>query len=229
MTLQNFASAPSAPEQDAPHRLLQNEAVLGDLRFRALLTEEDWARLPLPVRRRFSRRLAACETAVYVGEVFEMHMSRLGWLLAQAARVIGAPLPTSRATHVASVVTVTEDGATGGQIWTRLYARRRGFPQMIHSSKRFRGVTGLEEYLGMGFGMALTVHVEHGALTFRSAGYFVELFGRKLRFPAWASPGALCVTHAEIGGGRFLFRLELEHPRFGVLIRQSAAFREVQP
>ena len=39
-------------------------------------------------------------------------MSRAGWWLAQAARLIGGPLPLSRDAHVPSVVTVTEDVAT---------------------------------------------------------------------------------------------------------------------
>jgi hypothetical protein len=130
-----------------------NAAPVADLRFRALLRDDDWAKLPSAVRSRFSKRLADGNTVVYVGEVLEMRMSRAGWLFAQAARLIGAPLPTSRDSHVPSVVTVTEDRAHGGQIWTRLYARRRGFPQIIHSLKQFTGPTGLEEYLGFGFGM----------------------------------------------------------------------------
>jgi hypothetical protein len=133
---------------------------LGDLRFRALMSEAEWLALPLTIRRRFSKRLAGGRTVVYVGEVTETRMSRAGWLLAQAARLIGGPLPVSRDAHVPSVVTVTEDVATSGQHWTRLYARRRGFPHIVHSSKRFSGPTGLEEYVGRGVGMALTIHVE---------------------------------------------------------------------
>ncbi len=87
-------------------------------------------------------------------------MSFAGWLLAHAARLIGGPLPLSRDAHTPSVVTVTEDVAAKGQHWTRLYARKRGFPQVVHSSKRFQGPTGLEEYVGCGVGMALTIHVE---------------------------------------------------------------------
>jgi hypothetical protein len=202
---------------------------LGDLRFRALMSEADWAALPLPIRRRFSKRLAGGNTAVYVGEVLETQMSGVGWLLAQAARLIGGPLPISRDAHTPSVVTVTEDVATKGQHWTRLYARRSGFPQVVHSSKRFAGPTGLEEYVGCGIGMALTIHVENAALIFRAAHYFVQLARWRIRLPAWASPGSLSVTHAEHGDGRFLFKLEIIHPRLGRLICQTAAFQEAHP
>src|SRR6185503_15206597 len=108
-------------------------------------------------------------------------------------RLIGGPLPTARYAKVPSVVTVTEDMVTGGQIWTRLYARHNGFPQIIHSSKRFAGPTGLEEYVGRGIGMELTVHAEQGALLFRSARYFFRLGRLTLHLPAWLTPGALTV------------------------------------
>jgi hypothetical protein len=211
-----------------PLRDLDVSPALCDLRFRALMAESDWAALPAPIRRRFSRRLAGGKTVVYVGEVLETWMSRAGWWLAQTARLIGAPLPTARTVHTPSVVTVTEDVASGGQIWTRLYARRKGFPQIIHSAKRFAGATGLEEYVGHGFGVALTVHVEDDVLVFRSAGYFLQLFGRRLPLPRWLSPGMLSVIHAELGDGRFSFTLQIVHPRFGLLLRQMAAFREVE-
>jgi Domain of unknown function (DUF4166) len=202
---------------------------LGDLRFRALLSPDDWEGLPLATRLRFSKRLADGNTAVYVGEVVEIRFSRLGWGLAQLARLIGGPLPTGIDINVPSIVTVTEDAATGGQIWTRIYARRGGFPQVIHSSKRFPGPTGLEEYVGFGVGMALRIGVDDRTLWFRSAGYFLQAGRRKLRLPAWLAPGVLTVGHSDLEGGAFRFTLELDHPRFGMLIRQSAVFREATP
>jgi hypothetical protein len=231
-------------------------AELGDLRFRALMSEADWAALPLTIRRRFSKRLAGGKTVVFVGETLTNEMSRAGWLLAHAARLIGGPLPLVRDAHTPSVVTVTEDVATSGQHWTRLYARRDGFPQVVHSSKRFAGPTGLEEYVGCGVGMALTIHVEahvpekacpgrdpgwepvfreghaptkNYALVFRAAHYFLQLGPFRLRLPSWLTPGALAVTHAELGDGRFLFKLDVVHPRLGRLICQTAAFTEAQP
>jgi hypothetical protein len=205
------------------------DAVLCDRRFRALLSDADWKHLPSATRQRFSKRLVDGSTAIYVGEVIEISFSRIGWWLAQIARLIGGPLPISTDTHVPSIVTVTEDAATSGQIWTRIYARRNGFPQVIHSSKRFEGSTGLEEYLGFGVGMALRIAVDDEALLFRSAGYFVQAGRLKFPLPAFLTPGALTVTHTDLGSGEFQFTLEIVHPRFGMLVRQSAVFREATP
>jgi hypothetical protein len=226
MALQaKIPTVPAPPDSDATldH---SPDTIFGDFRFRALLSDGDWQSLPPATRRRFSKRLADGNTAVYVGEVVEVGFSRIGWWLAQMARLIGGPLPISADTGVPSIVTVTEDAATGGQVWTRLYARRRGFPQVIHSAKRFEGKTGLEEYLGYGVGMALRIFVDGRALQFRSAGYFLQLGRLKFALPAWLAPGALTVTHTDLGGGEFQFALEIIHPRFGMLVRQSAVFRE---
>ncbi|MBE9558152.1 MAG: DUF4166 domain-containing protein [Proteobacteria bacterium] len=199
---------------------------LDDPRFRALLGAEQWASLAPAIRRRFSARLSESRTKVYAGAITETYMSRIGWLLAQAARLVGGPLPLSRDTGMPATVTVSGDAATRGQYWTRIYGRRRGFPQVIHSSKRFRGPTGLEEYLGQGIGMALTIDGAGDALHFRSDHYFLGLFGRRLRLPGWLSPGATTVSHIDQGGGCFAFMLELRHPLLGVLIQQTALFHD---
>lgn len=203
-----------------------SELLLDDHRFRALLPDDDWGRLPLAVWRRFSKRLAGGKTVVYVGEIEESSHSRAGWWLAQLTRLIGGPLPTGSETCVPIIVTVTEDAASGGQVWTRICARSKGFPQVIHSAKRFAGPTGLEEYIGFGISMALRLSVQHEALFFHSAGYFLGLGALRLPLPEWLTPGRLTVSHADLGGGTFRFSLELVHPRHGQLIRQSAIFRE---
>jgi hypothetical protein len=203
-----------------------SERLLDDHRFRALLPDDDWGRLPLAVWRRFSKRLAGGKTVVYVGEIEESSHSRAGWWLAQLTRLIGGPLPTGSETGVPIIVTVTEDAASGGQVWTRICARAKGFPQVIHSAKRFAGPTGLEEYIGCGISMALRLSVQHEALFFHSAGYFLSFGTLRLPLPEWLTPGRLTVSHADLGGGTFRFSLELEHPRHGQLIRQSAIFRE---
>jgi hypothetical protein len=213
--------APSFPATPASNTIL-----LDDHRFHDLLPDEEWGRLPLAIWRRFSKRFADGETVVYVGTVEEASFSRAGWWLAQLARVIGGPLPTGAETGVPMVVTVTEDAASSGQIWIRICGRNNGFPQVIHSAKRFAGPTGLEEYVGYGVSVALRISVEHEALVFRSVGYFLQIGPLRLPLPPRLTPGDLAVTHSDLGGGTFRFTLEIVHPRFGKLIRQSAVFRE---
>lgn len=202
---------------------------LGDLRFRTLLGSAQWSLLCPAIRQRFSKRLAADGTAIYAGAITETWMSRLGWLVVQACRIVGAPLPLESRAGLPATVAVMEDAASGGQFWTRVYGRRRGFPQVIHSSKRFRGPTGLEEYIGCGVGMALTLRAEENALHFQSDHYFLQLGSLRLRWPAWAEPGTTTVSHIDHGRGRFTFLLELRHPLFGLLIHQSALFQDVEP
>lgn len=199
---------------------------LADLRFRALLPAEAWSALPLAVRRRFSKRMTGGATVTYCGAVVAVQANAVGRVLAWAARLIGGPLPLVFLPGP-SVVTVTEDAVGQGQVWTRLYARRTGFPQVIHSAKRFAGPTGLEEYVGAGVGMALTVAVEDGALVFRSAFYFATVLGLRLRLPPWAEPGRLTIVHRDLGEGAFAFTLALDHPRLGRLIGQDAIFKDV--
>ena len=203
-----------------------SDILLDDHRFHALLSDADWGRLPLAIWRRFSKRHADGKTVVYVGEIDQSAFSRIGWWLAQLARLVGGPLPTGTETGVPMIVTVTEDAASGGQIWTRICARSSGFPQVIHSSKRFAGPTGLEEYVGYGISMALRISVEHEALVFRSVHYALQVGPWRLSLPPWLTPGDLTVTHSDLGGGAFRFTLEIIHPRFGRLLRQSAMFRE---
>jgi hypothetical protein len=201
-------------------------AGIGDLRFRALAGEEAWASLPDAVRERFGRHIGAGASILYAGEVVECRMSRCGRLLAELCRLIGAPLPLSRDAFVPAVVSVTEDPASGGQFWTRLYGRRRGFPQVIHSIKRFCGPTGLEEYVGCGIGIALRLEVADGALHFLSDHYFLSVGRLRLRLPRFLTPGRMRVSHVDCGHGSFAFMLRLDHPRLGELICQTAMFEE---
>ncbi len=200
-----------------------------DRRFRELLGQEAWMQLPEAVRRRFGKRLAGGASVTYRGRVVAMEMSLAGKILAQAARLIGAPLPhDATCLNQPAVVVVTEDTATNGQFWIRQYGRARGFPQVIHSSKRFTGPTGLEEYLGYGIGMALKTEVRNGALLFKSDHYVLQVFGRRIRLPRILSPGALVIGHHDLGDGRFLFSLDLTNRLFGRLIRQDALFHDAR-
>ena len=202
---------------------------LGDLRFRKLLSDEDWFSLPAAIRARFSKRVGSGDMTTYAGRVTAMRLSLAGQVLVRLAKLIGGPFPTATYVGAASIVTVTEHAASGGQTWTRLYACRKAAPQIIHSTKTFAGPTGLEEHVGGGIGMALDVRAEAGALVFRSRYYFVRLGRLRIALPKWATPGRLTVTHEEEGGGWFTFALDVVHPLLGTLIHQTARFCESKP
>ncbi|MEN3746677.1 DUF4166 domain-containing protein [Sphingomonas sp. HF-S3] len=192
--------------------------------FRRLLGDA-WHELPAAVRTRFARHIGAGACVAYVGEVVECRMSRTGWVLAQLARLVGGPLPLTRDTGVAASVSVTGDVEGRGQYWTRQYGRRSGFPQVIHSAKQFAGPTGLEEYLGLGMGIALRLRVEGGALLFESDHYFLRAGVVRVRIPDWTI-GRLTIGHVDLGGGRFAFTLDLDHPLMGRMVRQVAVFAD---
>jgi hypothetical protein len=201
--------------------------VESDSPFVRLLGPTAWVSLPIAVRHRFLRKIAAGASVTYAGEVVECRISWLGWLLAQAARLIGAPLPLSSDCGTPATVCVTEDRLGDGQFWSRHYGRLGGFPQVIQSTKRFTGPTGLEEYLGLGIGIALRLAVRGETLLFISDHYFVALPGGvRLRWPHWLEPGELTVGHVDLGGDRFAFTLDLVHGRAGELFHQVAIFAD---
>lgn len=199
---------------------------LADFRFARLLGSDGWARLPASVRARFAKRYSPGKSVTYSGVIGHCRMSRTGWLLANLCRLIGAPLPLDAIGGLAAAVTVTEHGPSGGQVWTRVYARRSGFPQVIHSAKMFTGPTGLEEYLGLGFGVALAVQAQADRLLFLSDHFFLRLGSVRLRLPRWLSPGNLRIDHIDHGDGAFAFVLDLTHPLLGELIHQHGEFRD---
>ncbi len=198
---------------------------LVDMRFRRLVGKDNWHALPLTVQKRFSKKLGTGYSAIYKGYIQYTRMNTVGRWLAKLLKPIGAPLPLDNDNeNQAAVVTVTEDQQGGGQFWTRQYGRTSGFPQVIHSTKRFTGPTGLFEYVGYGIGMSLKLKVENEALLFLSDQYFLGLDKWRVALPKWLTPGELTVGHADHGEGWFEFTLKLVHPLFGTLVDQSGMF-----
>jgi hypothetical protein len=195
----------------------------------AHLAGDSWMQLPAPIRRRFSRHLAEGERLVYMGRVAATHLTIVGRLIAQLARLVGAPLPLEAGGSESVTVVVTGSERLRGQVWTRIYARARAFPQVIQSVKRFGGATGLEEIVAYGVGMRLRLSVRDRALVFRSAGYFIRCLGVSLALPDWLTPGVIEVIHREESRGQFSFSLSVTHSWAGQVIDQIAFFREEQP
>lgn len=208
---------------------LKQSSPLGDLRFRRLFTNADWARLPIAVQTRFGRKVAIGDALIYRGRVEFNRVNKWGKLLNRALCLVGAPLPLdTQNAGAAAIVTVTE-APDGGQIWMRQYARqdsKQMFPQVIQSAKRFTGATGIEEHIGRGIGMSLVPLVEGHELVFRAKDIFWDVGGLRLTLPKWLGPSVLRAGHEELGDGAFAFTLRLKHKWLGTLLDQRVWFQD---
>ncbi len=191
--------------------------------FRALLGEAAWAQLPAAVRARFDTASHAA-SRVFPGAM-DVRMNWLGWLFAQAARLLGSPLAPWPGEAVPVSVCVRRD-PLGGVHWERVYAYPGRAPVSIVSMKLIAPDGSLLEVTRGGIGMRLALAVEDGALVFRSTGYFCRIGGWLAPLPDLLTPGRCTVVHRDLGGGRFRFSLSFRHPLAGETIVNAGEFQD---
>jgi hypothetical protein len=197
--------------------------LLPDASFRAILGEFSWRRLPEAVRRRFAWKPAPGRDIVYVGSMLEVNATRIGWLAAQLCRLVGTPIAPYRGTDVPVTVHLRLDADGHGIVWERIYHfPGRGPVRCVSVKKAVDG--GLVEVVGRRIGMRLALGERHGELHFRSTGYFWQTRRRRVALPAWLTPGEMHVVHADLGAGRFRFRISVTHRLFGRILYQDGIF-----
>lgn len=187
----------------------------------ASLVGPAWSELPVRTRARFG---VDREMVCYHGRVVASDCTSVGRFFRQLARLVGSPLPLDDTIGPAAVVVMAT--GRGSSSWTRVYPHNGGRAQTIRSVKRFAGPTGLEEYLGAGLCMALRMRVEDASLVFESTGYSLALGKARIPLPSWLTPGKLRVCSTELATPCFRFTLTLCHPRYGVVLRQEAVFKD---
>lgn len=201
---------------------------LPDLGFRRLLGEVQWRRLAAPIRERFGWKPAPGTEIRYVGAMAEVRSSAIGWLMAQACRLVGTPIAPYRGRDVPVTVTLRLDRDHAGIVWERLYHFPRGRDVCCRSTKVERAGEGLVECVGAGVGMWLRISERKGALHFESTGYFWQRGGWRLSLPMLLTPGALHVLHSDEGDGRFRFCIQVIHPLFGETFFQDGIFQSAR-
>ena len=200
--------------------------------YRDLLGEA-WWRLPAATRARFESH-----DALYVGTM-TLHATAAGRWVARLCKLVGSPLPPPCERPLTATVRVEPDRDTGGSRWTRSYA----FPSRrvsVASVKALDADGTLVERLPYGLRMRLALDVRGGALCFDSAGYYVECLGVawgdrrwgawRMALPAWFLPGRTCVSHHDLGDGRFRFTMTIRHALLGDLFHHDGVFHcETRP
>jgi hypothetical protein len=217
-----FAADETAPSNErSARRGLSYRDLLGDA----------WSRLPAATRARFERH-----DALYTGTM-TLRATAAGRWVARLCKLVGSPLPPPSERPLAATVRVEPDPGTGGSRWTRCY----DFPRKrvsVASVKAVDADGALVERLGCGLRMRLTLDVRGGALCFDSAGYYVECegvawAGRRygawcLELPSWFLPGRTCVSHHDLGDGRFRFTMTIRHALLGDLFHHDGMFHSVE-
>lgn len=201
---------------DAPYCL--------DNTYRQLLGSAAWQRLGPEVRQRFSVKPAPGAAIRYRGSMFDVRMSFMGQLFAQACRLIGSPLALWQGRDVPMDIELTPDDKLGGVCWRRTYHFSPEGKYTVCSTKSLNSAGQLVEHIGCGFSMRLRLVEDAGNLIFVSDAYELALFGVTMRIPDWLTPGVTTVTHEQIEGDRFRFSLLVDHPQLGPTIYQEGEF-----
>lgn len=192
------------------------------LALAALLGAQAWQALSPAIQRRFASGHA--DTA-YAGHL-DLHCSRLGWLMAAVAGLLGGPLTTARCRQVPARVEVAADGR-GGVIWSRhLCLPGRRDECLVRSTKAADAQGRLIERTVGGLAMELTLFERDGALVFRSRRYFFAWGRWQVPIPALLTPGVCEVEHRDEGLGCFRFTLEMRHPLWGRTFCQTGLFQD---
>ena len=182
----------------------------------ALVGPAGWSRLPPAVRRRFGVGHGA---ATYAGTM-ELRCSPVGRVFALLSRLFGSPLCGVSEAALPASVRVFDDGL-GGMVWERHFDTH-----VVRSTKQMGADGGLLERTDGGLSMRLRVFEQDGALVFESHRFLLLLGRLRVRVPALLTPGTCRVVHADLGGGRFRFDLDMVHPLWGCTFHQSGVFAD---
>ncbi len=191
--------------------------------------EDAWRRLDPAIRPRFEKLAAHGATVTYGGVMHVVECSLFGKLLAYLSRLIGTPLAPYRGRNVETEVAVYADRNSSGTVWERRYGFDGRAPVSVRSTKVLDKHNQLLECVGAGFGMELRVFERDGALHFVSERYFWDRLGRRIYLPDLLTPGRAHVTHTDLGGGNFRFRITMTHRLLGETFFQEGDFRETSP
>ena len=192
--------------------------------YRSILGEAAWQRLKPEVRGRFSAKPRHGKAIRYEGSMHTVELSWMGWLFAEACRLIGTPLALYRGRNIPMKIDLVRDDRLKGVAWHRTYAFPGRAPFTVRSTK-CQGSNGeFIEHIGCGFLMRLKLTEKNGGLVFRSVAYEIDIRGRRLKIPALLTPGITTVTHEQLTGDRFRFSLSVDHPWLGRTIYQDGEF-----
>lgn len=196
--------------------------------FKKILGPE-WKKLHADIQRRFDKNPEPGKPLYYTGSLSELSCSRVGKLLGFLTMPLiqGALIPFDDADFPVDIQVYSKPDCPFifKQRIYRLHGRK---PIQFTSYMRESAKGEVLEYVGMGLGMKLVLHVEDGNLYFTSDGYFWDIFGWRLPLPGILTPGKTFLCHRNDSPNQFNIRIEIRHCLFGTTFRQVGVFREIR-
>jgi hypothetical protein len=197
--------------------------------FVELLGRQAWERLPVAVQARFEPHDTTRPYEIFYHGRMHVRGSLLGRCFAQLCRLVGTPVAPFVHENVPVSVRVFDNSERTGTVWERCYHFPGRAAVTVSSTKQMEADGTLVEALGAGLRMRLRVFEQHGELHFLSTSYYFQLGALRIALPDWMLPGPTLVTHADLGGGHFLFTMHTAHPRWGAMYEQSGRFTASKP
>lgn len=194
--------------------------------FRKILGPE-WQRLHPDIQRRFASNPMPGKPLLYHGTLSELRASRLGKLIGYLSKpfIQGALIPYDDSSCPVDIQVYGKPASTHifKQRIYRLHGRRPiQFTSYMAESERGEVL----EYVGLGLGMKLKLHVADGNLHFTSDGYFWDMLGWRIPLPGVLTPGTTYLRHCNEAPNRFNIRIEIRHVLFGTTFVQAGVFQE---
>jgi hypothetical protein len=196
--------------------------------FKKILGPE-WKKLHIDIQNRFDKNPAPGNPLYYKGELSELKCSLFGKLLGFISMPLiqGALIPYNDENFPVDIQVYSKPHCPN--IFKQRIYRLHGRKPIQFTSYMCESEKGeVLEYVGMGLGMKLVLHVQDGNLFFTSDGYFWDIFGYRIPLPGVFTPGKTFLCHANDSPGQFNIRIEIKHFIFGTTFTQIGVFHELQ-
>jgi hypothetical protein len=196
--------------------------------FKKILGDE-WGKLHPDIQKRFGRNPELNKPLYYTGRLNKLSCSTFGKILGYLTLPFlkGALLPFNDSNFPVDIEVYSKPN-NPSIFKQRLYHLHNRKPVQFTSYMRESSNGEVLEYVGMGLGMKLLLHVENGNLYFTSDGYFWQIFNWRIPMPDLLTPGIVYLSHCNEDAGQFRIHIEIKHSLFGTSYLQAGLFHEIR-
>ncbi|MFZ6657472.1 DUF4166 domain-containing protein [Undibacterium sp. TJN19] len=195
--------------------------------FRRILGSE-WLTLHPDIQARFAKNPEVGQPLYYNGVLSELSCSGLGKLFGHITKpmIAGALIPYTDHDFPVDIEVYSKADSTA-IFKQRIYRLHNRAPIQFTSYMQESEKGEVLEYVGMGLGMKLRLHVHEGNLYFTSDGYFWDVLGVRIPIPGILTPGKTYLCHRNDNTQQFNIRIEIKHALFGTTFKQVGVFHDL--